>query len=94
MKFDEMNPIQRRLHNAACVLEADGDDYGFAQLQRDAIDEIERLRAALQTISKAARTGAGARGMAFAALQPIPVMLETSAEVLCPPKGAAASLGA
>lgn len=44
MKFDDMNPIQRRLHNAAIVLGADGDEHGFEQLQRDAIAEIERLR--------------------------------------------------
>ena len=47
MDFEQMNAIQRRLHNAACVLGADGDDHGFKQLQHDAIDEIERLRAAL-----------------------------------------------
>ena len=44
MNFDSMNQIQRRLHNAACVLGADGDEYGFEKLQRDAIAEIERLR--------------------------------------------------
>ena len=43
MNFEHMNAIQRRLHNAACVLGADGDEYGFEQLQRDAIAEIERL---------------------------------------------------
>lgn len=47
MNFDQMNSMQRRLHNAACVLGADGDEYGFEQLQRDAIEEIERLRAEL-----------------------------------------------
>ena len=45
MDFDRMNAIQRRLHNAACVLGADGDEYGFEQLQRDAIAEIDRLHA-------------------------------------------------
>lgn len=42
--FEAMNALQRRLHNAACVLQAEGDDHGFAQLQYDAIYEIERLR--------------------------------------------------
>lgn len=44
MHFDEMNAMQRRLHNAACVIEAEGDEHGFAKLQRDAIAEIQRLR--------------------------------------------------
>lgn len=44
MVFENMNAIQRRLHNAACVLGADGDEHGFEQLQRDTIDEIQRLR--------------------------------------------------
>jgi cob(I)alamin adenosyltransferase len=48
MDFESMNAIQRRLHNAACVLGADGDEYGFEQLQRDAIQEIARLEAALK----------------------------------------------
>lgn len=48
MNFEHMNAIQRRLHNAACVLGADGDEYGFEQLQRDAIAEIARLEAALR----------------------------------------------
>ena len=52
MDFERMNAIQRRLHNAACVLGADGDEYGFEQLQRDAIAEIERLRATLSKIDK------------------------------------------
>ena len=46
MNFEHMNAIQRRLHNAACVLGADGDEHGFEQLQRDAIAEIEHLREA------------------------------------------------
>lgn len=52
MDFERMNEIQRRLHNAACVLGADGDEHGFEQLQRDAIAEIERLRAVLAAIDK------------------------------------------
>lgn len=48
MDFERMNEIQRRLHNAACVLGADGDEYGFEQLQRDAIAEIARLEATLR----------------------------------------------
>jgi len=48
MDFDSMNEMQRRLHNAACVLSADGDEHGFARLQRDAIAEIERLRMDLE----------------------------------------------
>jgi hypothetical protein len=47
MIFEHMNKIQQRLHNAAIVLDADGEEYGFAQLQRDAIDEIEKLRISL-----------------------------------------------
>jgi roadblock/LC7 domain-containing protein len=47
MDFEQMNAIQRRLHNAACVLGADGDEHGFEQLQRDAIAEIDRLKAEL-----------------------------------------------
>lgn len=43
MTFEEMNPLQRRLHNAALVLEAEGGGHGFAKLQRDAIDGIETL---------------------------------------------------
>ena len=46
--FKQMNEIQRRLHNAAIVLGADGDEYGFEQLQRDAIAEISGLIAALR----------------------------------------------
>jgi len=49
MNFDHMNAIQRRLHNAACVLGADGDEYGFEKLQRDAIAEIELLRDAVRS---------------------------------------------
>ena len=45
MKFEEMNAMQRRLHNAAIVLDCDGDEYGFTDLLREAIGEIERLRA-------------------------------------------------
>jgi hypothetical protein len=49
MNFEHMNAIQRRLHNAACVLGADGDEYGFEKLQRDAIAEIEHLRDAVRS---------------------------------------------
>lgn len=41
MTFEEMSPLQRRLHNAALVLEAEGDDHGFAKLQRDAIEALQ-----------------------------------------------------
>ena len=41
MTFDEMSPLQRRLHNAALVIEAEGDDHGFAKLQKDAIDALQ-----------------------------------------------------
>ena len=47
MNFDDMNPVQRRLHDAACVMGVNCDEYGFEQLQRDAIAEIERLRTLL-----------------------------------------------
>ena len=49
MNFEHMNAIQRRLHNAACVLGADGDEHGFEKLQRDAIAEIEHLREAVRS---------------------------------------------
>ena len=51
--------------------------HAAAELAIAADAEIERLRAALQTISKTAGTGAEARGIAFAALHPIPVKLES-----------------
>lgn len=35
--FDDMTALQRRLHNAAIVLGADGDEYGFEGLLREAI---------------------------------------------------------
>lgn len=37
MKFEDMNPLQRRLHNAAIVLDAEGDEHGFVGLLREAI---------------------------------------------------------
>ena len=51
MHFDEMNATQRRLHNAACVIETEGDEHGFAKLQRDAIAEIEALRTVLRSFT-------------------------------------------
>ncbi len=44
MNFEQMNDVQKRLHNAAVVLEAECDDHGFAQLQRDALAELEQLK--------------------------------------------------
>ena len=44
MKFDDLNAMQRRLHNAACVLDGDGDEWGFVGMLREAIDEIERYK--------------------------------------------------
>lgn len=44
VRFEEMNPLQRRLHNAAIVLECEGDEHGFVELQRDAIMEIQQMR--------------------------------------------------
>jgi hypothetical protein len=35
--FDAMNALQRRLHNAACVLDADGDEYGYVAAIREAV---------------------------------------------------------
>lgn len=40
MKFEDMNPMQQRLHNAACVLDVDGDEYGFVPLLRETIDAL------------------------------------------------------
>lgn len=37
MKFENMTPLQRRLHNAAIVLDAEGDEHGFVGLLREAI---------------------------------------------------------
>jgi len=37
MKFEDMTPLQRRLHNAAIVIEGDGDEHGFAGLLREVI---------------------------------------------------------
>ena len=45
MNFEQMNDVQRRLHNAAIVLKAECDKHGFAMLQLDAITEIEIGRA-------------------------------------------------
>lgn len=48
MKFEDMSELQRRLHNAALVLDADGDEYGFVELLRGAIAEIERTTKAVE----------------------------------------------
>ena len=48
MEFEDMTEIQRRLHNAALVLDADGDEYGFVDLLRGAIAEIERTSRAVE----------------------------------------------
>ncbi len=55
MHFDDMDELQRRLHNAAIVAECDGDEWGHAGVMRDAIAEIERLRDELQLASDTAR---------------------------------------
>lgn len=52
MQFENMNEIQAKLHNAAIVTEAEGDDYGYAKVMRDAIDEIEKLRYQVTTLYK------------------------------------------
>ena len=44
MHFDDMNELQRRLHNAAIVADSDGDELGHANVMRDAITEIETMR--------------------------------------------------
>lgn len=46
--FDDMTPMQRRLHNAACVLDADGDEYGFVGLLREAIGALSAQAPAVQ----------------------------------------------
>jgi hypothetical protein len=64
--------IQRRLHNAACVMREDGDPYCFADLQRDAIAEIERLRAEVERLTYAldeARAEASVAYLAFEQVQ-------------------------
>ena len=50
MKFEDMNEMQRRLHNAGIVLGCDGDEYGFEQLQFDALKEIGRLESENRTL--------------------------------------------
>lgn len=40
IKFADMNDVQQRLHNAALVLEKDGDEYGFVSLLREALTKI------------------------------------------------------
>lgn len=47
MDFEQMDEVQKRLHNAALVLEAEGDTNGFSKLQLDAIAYIERLKTSL-----------------------------------------------
>lgn len=44
MHFDDMNELQRRLHNAAIVADSDGDEWGHANVMRDAITELETMR--------------------------------------------------
>lgn len=52
MDFDDMNELQRRLHNAAIVAECDGDEYGHAGLMREAIAEIESQRQAIDAVQR------------------------------------------
>lgn len=44
MKFEDMSAMQRRLHNAAIVLDVDGDEWGFVGMLRESIDELERYK--------------------------------------------------
>ncbi len=55
MHFDDMNELQRRLHNAAIVAESDGDEWGHAGVMRDAIAEIERHLAGLGDLARYAK---------------------------------------
>lgn len=43
MNFDEMTLLQRRLHNAACVLDAEGDEFGFVALLHETIDALNAV---------------------------------------------------
>jgi len=52
MEFEQMDAVQKRLHNAALVLEAEGDTNGFSKLQLDAIAYIERLKASLRQVQR------------------------------------------
>lgn len=52
MKFEDMNAMQRRLHNAACVLDGEGDEYGFVGMLHEAIDEIERMRTPVEVVAQ------------------------------------------
>lgn len=52
MDFEQMDEVQKRLHNAALVLEEDGDKNGFPKLQLDAIEYIERLKTSLNRVQK------------------------------------------
>ena len=52
MDFEQMDEVQKRLHNAALVLEAECDTNGFSKLQLDAIAYIERLKTSLNRVQK------------------------------------------
>jgi hypothetical protein len=43
VEFEDMNELQRRLHNAAIGLECDGDEYGYVGLLRETIAELQKL---------------------------------------------------
>lgn len=77
MRFEDMNAMQKRLHNAALVLDGEGDDYGFVGMLREAIEQIERMRtdAARYDFLRTRDIGAIANGGVFAGMIPDNVVL-------------------
>ena len=77
MRFEDMNAMQRRLHNAALVLDGEGDEYGFVGMLREAIEQIERIRtdAARYDFLRAHDIDTIANGGVFAGMIPENVVL-------------------
>jgi hypothetical protein len=46
-RFEDMNPLQKRLHNAAIALELDGDEFGFSGLMRETIEALQEAKMSL-----------------------------------------------
>lgn len=50
MKFDDMNDLQKRLHNAAIVIEIELNGYGFKELLLETIEELEKVKSSAKGI--------------------------------------------
>lgn len=59
MRFEDMNELQKNSYNASIVTEAEGDEYGYSKVMRDAIYEIERLK----NLTKSVHKGGSIRGL-------------------------------